>query len=449
MNHLCMGCGVCTAACPGKHIEIPFDRRLGVYNPVKTQASCNEACSLCEKVCPFVPENQSTNDLTCELFAGIEGVKQDGVLGYYLTTRAGYSVEHRKTSASGGLATWMLTALLESGQVSHVISVGPDEHAPTLFSFRVCKSVAEIRACSGSCYQPVELSKVLRYVLDNDGRYAIMVLPCMAKALRLAMRVNSRLGRRLICILGLTCGQVKSRHFVDYIAERFAERPNPVAVQFRTKRSDRPATDFAFRFVYRDQETKNLSSKSRPTDNREIGWSDGINHVWSSRWFALEACDYCDDVFAECADAVFMDAWLPEYEKDWQGTSLVVTRNVMMEKLLKQGMTNGAIKCEDVSPEKVLESQEGVILQKRILTGCNYEAARAGLRIPMPRYKAITAEHRKRAFVKRNVRACLQNGPSSKALKRVTWLTSAWGWRYAKLYSLIPWLRRKRSIKSD
>ena len=165
------------------------------------------------------------------------------------------------TSASGGLATWMLTALLKSGQVSHVISVGPDEHAPTLFSFRVCKSIEEIHACSGSCYQPVELSKVLRYVIDNDGRYAITVLPCMAKALRLAIRVNSRLSRRLVCIIGLTCGQVKSRHFVDYIAERFAERPDPTAIQFRIKRPGRPATDYAYRFVYRDGISNNFSAK--------------------------------------------------------------------------------------------------------------------------------------------------------------------------------------------
>lgn len=31
------------------------------------------------------------------------------------------------------------------------------------------------------------------------------------------------------------------------------------------------------------------------------------------------ACNYCDDVFAECADVTCMDAWLPEYSQDHRG----------------------------------------------------------------------------------------------------------------------------------
>ena len=44
-------------------------------------------------------------------------------------------------------------------------------------------------------------------------------------------------------------------------------------------------------------------------------------------YFKLNPCNYCDDVFAELADVVFMDAWLPKYSKDPLGHSLVINRN--------------------------------------------------------------------------------------------------------------------------
>lgn len=422
---------------------MPFDHRLGRYHPSTTLASCDQGCGICERVCPFVPENPATADAAGQLFAASPGIRHHEVLGYYLATRAGYALEYRLTSASGGLATWVLTALLESGQVDHVLGVGADEQSPTLFSPQVCTSAEEVRRCSGSCYQPVDFSTTLRYVLDHDGRYAIMALPCMAKALRLAMGVNPRLRRRISFILGLTCGQVKSRHFVDYLAKGLAGRAAPTAVQFRHKRADRPASDYAFRFLYREPMAERAGQGAAETEIRDVGWSAGIDRVWVERWFALEACDYCDDVFAECADAVFMDAWLPDYSGEWQGTSLVLTRAMTIETLLRQGLATGTVKGADLPPAKVLASQAGVIFQKRVLAGCHYEATGSALRMPRPRYGALTAEQRKVAFVKRGVRSSLQRGASPAALKRAAWCNSAWGWRLAKLYSLLPWRGRK------
>ena len=440
MNHLCIGCGVCATACPANRISMPFSKRLGAFQPDETLTTCDRACGICEKVCPFVPENSSTPDLTHELFGSTESINHDDVLGYYLSTYVGYSVDHRPTSASGGLATWLLETLINTGEIDHVICVGPAEQSPTLFSYRVCGSVEEIRACSSSCYQPVEISQALRHVLDHEGRYAITALPCMAKALRLAMRVNPRLKSRIHYILGLTCGQMKSRHFVDYISTHFVKRKNPTSVQFRIKRSDHPASDYAYRFLYQEPDDK--------THSYEVGWSDGIDHVFCDRWFTLEACDYCDDVFAECADAVFMDAWLPDYEKDWQGHTLVVTRNAKIAALLNQGMVDGTVKCEDISHERVIDSQRGVVFQKRILAGCHYEAASNRLQIPVLRHDTLTTEHRKKAFVLRNIRHCLRDGASTKALTKISWLTSSWGWRWAKLYSSIPWLSQRRTNRT-
>lgn len=79
---------------------------------------------------------------------------------------------------------------------------------------------------------------------------------------------------------------------------------------------------------------------------------------------------------------------------------------------------------------------------------CHYEAAKPSLRLPAPRSIHVTTAHRKIAFVRRNVRRSLQFGPSASALKKVEWLTSKWGWRLAKLYSMVPRLAIKRRAQS-
>ena len=448
LNHLCIGCGVCAAICPKNRIALQFDTRLGIYQPDETLASCEIACGLCEQVCPFVPENLSTAELTKELFSEVAGVENDSVLGYYLSTRVGYAPANRLQSASGGLATWTLKALFDSSQIDHVVCVGPDRDSATLFSFRVCKSIDEVEQCSGSCYQPVELSEVLKYILKNDGRYAVTLLPCMAKALRLAMRVNPLLRRRVIYILGITCGQLKSRHFIDHLGEIFFGRKDFVAMKFRAKNSNQPAINYSFVFTYKKEKNRTDSSIVDEYVEKSICFNDGINTVWCNRWFAPEPCDYCDDVFAECADAVFMDAWLPEFQQDWQGTSLLVSRNKTIDALFEQGLAGGTVRCEEIAVARVLESQEGVIYQKRVMAACHYEAAEASSRLPAPRStQQVTTAHRKIAFVRRNVRRSLQFGPAAFALKKVAWLTSKWGWRLAKLYSMVPGLAIKRRIQ--
>jgi len=46
-------------------------------------------------------------------------------------------------------------------------------------------------------------------------------------------------------------------------------------------------------------------------------------------------------VFAETADVVLGDAWLPEYVQDSDGTNVVVTRNQDIRQLIVKARTEG------------------------------------------------------------------------------------------------------------
>jgi len=358
VKDVCSGCGVCAAMCPSGVNAMQYDARAGMFLPGAASDTCAIACGLCDRVCPFWPDGAPTAELSRDLYGAVPGIQRDDVIGYHLATYAGYSPAHRLTSASGGLTTWLLEELLASGQVDGVVCVGPDAQSPTLFSYRLCRSVDEVSACYGSCYQPVHLGSALREVMETEGRYAVVAVPCVARAVRLAMRHSPKLASRVATVVGLVCGQMKSRHFVEYLATRSFGSQEPTRVRFRAKRQGHPASDFAFSFTW---------NAAGQDTSLELGWSEAIASVWGRRLFALQACDHCDDVFAECADIALMDAWLPQYERDWRGTNLVVVRSAQYAHLLMHEAQRGQVHLEEVRPADVLAAQRGVVHQKRVL----------------------------------------------------------------------------------
>jgi len=95
---------------------------------------------------------------------------------------------------------------------------------------------------------------------------------------------------------------------------------------------------------------------------RRIFWNEGNAEAWTNRWFTPEACNYCDDVFAECADVTCMDAWLPEYSRDSRGTNLVLVRSPAVREVLERGQ---GISLDPIPLDRVVQSQAGVVAVKR------------------------------------------------------------------------------------
>jgi coenzyme F420 hydrogenase subunit beta len=396
LGYLCSGCGVCTGSCPSHAAKMVFEPELGSFIPVKVGLACGNPCIVCEKACPFMADAPATPSMTQALYGQVPGVQVDEVLGYYTGAYVGYSEAHRLRSASGGLLTWVLERLLEQREVTGIVCVGPDAQSPTLFSYRICRTAAELRECSGSCYQPVPLADVLREIQHTEGCYAIVALPCAAKALRLAMNLNAKLRQRIKFILGLACGGNCSRHFVDYVSQRFMMAESPIFINFRFKRTD---TRAQHRFVFGFHDAAGNPSK------KEATFDDGIGRIYQSHHFTLEACHYCDDIFAECADAVFMDAWLPEYERDWRGDTIVLPRDLRFKDLMTKGIAASAISARPISPERVKLCQIGSIRGRRGHNSFHVaQAVRQGGFPPSFRSVAPTFNHWASAWLERRIR---------------------------------------------
>ena len=90
-----------------------------------------------------------------------------------------------------------------------------------------------------------------------------------------------------------------------------------------------------------------------------------MKEAWCNRYFTLNACNFCDDIFAELADASFMDAWLPQFSKDYRGTSIMIARNKRLKDLIESGGRNLNLEVNEIDVKSVVSSQRGSLKIKR------------------------------------------------------------------------------------
>lgn len=295
---LCIGCGACAGVCPGQHLSMRTNQ-YGELRPAAT-VPCTSSCGKCSAVCPMLGANPSKEDLARALFDGYRGAWSKEI-GFVHRTLVGHRNDGlRIQCASGGLASWMLEALFDAGLINQAVCVVPTGDPEQLFTYAVSSTGDEVRRSIGSAYYPVHLAQVIRHMRDNPGPYAVTGLPCFVKALRLAQKQHALLQGRIKFVLGIACGQMKSKHYTAYLATCAGLAGRPDHVNYRGKSPDMPADNYFFACHDRTHAGRNLFWKAEPC------------LAWTNRWFTPQACGYCDDVFSELADATFMDAWLPK-----------------------------------------------------------------------------------------------------------------------------------------
>lgn len=372
----CIGCGICVAVCPHNYLSIE-ENEYGELLPV-CEEKCDKPCKLCSAVCPFFPNEEDETTLANELFVRDENTSSDPVLGVFQATYVGHvcDSEAREASPSGGLTHAVLKWLLESGQVDAVLAPKPVEGRPW-FDMHVHSTPQSIESSRGSVYHVLSWDEVIRSVLqDGEKRYAVVGLPCVVKALRLAQKRIPKLRRRITHVLGLTCGTCKTRVFPDVLAHY--ARTKPKTMCYRSKKRARTATGFSFSFDHDDSRSARLP------------FQGVAGFLWVNGYAQPKACRFCDDAFAETADAAFMDAWLPEYIVDRKGTSLVICRTAEMTTLIQKMILAGRVTCETIPPQRVIESQAGMLRRKRgSLSGRLQEAREAGDVVPSKRQSLL------------------------------------------------------------
>lgn len=346
----CIGCGACAYFDPAFQI-IRNEDGCDQAQLLSSSGAYNESV---DNVCPFAC---TTNEdvLGRELFAQQDGIHHDSNLGYWLHAYVGYVAEGgwRSRGSSGGMVSWMAAKMLEDGLVDAVMHVkdGPDpEH---MYTYQISHTVEELEKGAKSKYYPIQMSDVLNFVREHEGRYLFIGIPCFVKAVRLLCREDSILAERIKYCLGLVCGHLKSDFFEKSEAwEAGVPLGDIKRVDFRYKTPDSPASDYAIEVLRADggepivKRTAELSTTN-----------------WGLGYFKYNACDYCDDVLAETADMTFGDAWLPEYVNDEEGCNVIVVRNQELQQLLERHRKE--LILHDSDSEQVYRSQAAGFRHRR------------------------------------------------------------------------------------
>ncbi|WP_162244053.1 Coenzyme F420 hydrogenase/dehydrogenase, beta subunit C-terminal domain [Pseudorhodoferax sp. Leaf265] len=352
----CVGCGAC-AAVADPPVAMKFDR-FARYTPERVSAARGTAS---EQVCPFLA-GPNEDVLAAQQFGELGG-GHDARLGWYQGLYAGHALErrHRDEGSSGGLTSWLLAELLHRGLVTGVIHVRPlEENGRPRFAYTVSTSIDMVAANAKTRYYPVEMSEVMAHVRATPGRYVFVGVPCYVKAVRRLMRDDAVLKERIVYALSLFCGHMKSGRFAESLAWQMGAKPDDwKTVDFRRKLSDRPASSYGFAVQPHDGAAESVTP---------MGKLEGYD--WGMGVFRLSACDYCDDVVGETADASFGDAWLPAYVNDSAGTSLVIVRHPELQQLFVEAGRDGRIALDASSVDDMVKSQDASFRHRR--TGLAY-----------------------------------------------------------------------------
>jgi len=346
---LCAGCGTCVAMCPLSAISLIKDNSKGIYVPQVAWERCSQ-CGICLEVCPG--HSVDFDQLNMSIFAK----KPANVsLGYYLNCYTGYATDYdvRYNSASGGLVTASLIFALEEGLINGALVTRMSKENPLEPQPFIAKTKDEIIFASKSKYCPVPANMALREILKEDGRYAVIGLPCHIHGVRKAEEVDSTLKARISLHLGIFC-----IHTPDFRATEFLLWQRGIA------------KDDVVKIDYRGEGWPGgVSIYLRDGHRIFIPHSDAWK-VWNLAFFPRR-CTLCCDGASELADISFGDAWAPEFSNDKNGTSAIISRTPKGEKLLQRMVTEEIIKLNSTTAAKLAQTQQ------------NFRSKKAGIKIYM------------------------------------------------------------------
>lgn len=360
-HDLCVGCGVCAGICPSSDLTM-LDAPNGDLIARWVDGPCATDCGLCVVSCPFGEGVLNPRAMNEEVFRvntipAAQPFHEDA--GYYDKAYAGFSEANRPTSASGGLLTWTLERLLATNAVDRVavVVLEPGDIQHFRFVFKGAGTVSEVRQAAGSVYQPVEISELIRQVLGEPGlRWAVTGVPCLCAGVRQAMQRMPKLRRAIRYVFGMVCGMYQNRFYTEALLAAAGVGNQTISkIEFRRKAESGDPSNYRF----------------RATDQRgpgpEIAYHGLPYYLGKNAYFRLNACNACMDVFAEGADACYMDAWLPEYKDEPRGTSLVLVRNPEIRRLLEAGRDDKSLVLDEIAIDKICASQRYHLRRKRHL----------------------------------------------------------------------------------
>ncbi|MFZ3134757.1 Coenzyme F420 hydrogenase/dehydrogenase, beta subunit C-terminal domain [Methanothrix sp.] len=341
---LCTGCGTCLAVCSSNAIDLILNENQGIYVPSIVSEKCIN-CGICLSICPGKGMDFSRSNLETS-----DNMHSSQLIGHYLKIYTGYSIddEIRYNSSSGGIATQILLSAFNKGIIDHALVTKMNEKKPLEPTSFIAKTATEIIEASKSKYCPVPLNTCLKKILKEEGKYAVVGLPCHLHGIRNLEERNIVLRERIILHIGLFCHHCVSFQFTKFLMDKLNINKEEIK-----------------EINYRGKGWPGMMTIKK-LDGHEI--IIPMSHYWSipaTYLFTPRRCLFCSDATAEFADISLGDAWLKDFKSDKLGTSIIITRKDFSDQLIENMKALNEIEIHQIGENKIIESQYPIIYFKK------------------------------------------------------------------------------------
>ncbi|MGB8217138.1 MAG: Coenzyme F420 hydrogenase/dehydrogenase, beta subunit C-terminal domain [Candidatus Methanoperedens sp.] len=344
-NGLCTCCGTCVGICPKNAIMMEKSNSGASYYPRLDVEKCNN-CGLCFRVCPG--HSVDFKALNLEIFGN---EPEDVLIGNYHGCYLGHATDSnlRYNAASGGVVTALLLFALEEGIIDGALVTKMSDENPLEPQPFIARTKEEIISAYKSKYCPVPANVALREIIKEEGRFAIVGLPCHIHGVRKAEAVNKKLKEKIVLHIGIFCSHTDTFWQTEFLLNKFGLKKENVA-----------------KIDYRGEGWPG-SMSILLKDGRKVSvpYSEAtsLHGLWLH---ALLRCAFCCDLTAELADVSCGDAWLPEIiANEKMGKSIVIPRTNIGEELCMEAAHNGYIKIEKTNSYKVKQCGDMMQTKKK------------------------------------------------------------------------------------
>lgn len=342
-DNLCTQCGICVGICPTDAIYLHNHDRKGLI-PLVNEELCTD-CGICMKACPGWEVNfEALNE---QLFAT---QPNDTFIGNYLEILSGYSndKEVRYRGASGGIVTAILLDMIETGRAQGAVVVKMSNTHPLEPEILIARNRKEIIAAQQSKYLPVPLGIVLKEILKNNEKYALVTLPCHTHGLRKYENIKSALKEKIVLNIGLLCGFNPTLSSTKFLLRRAGVNNFNDIYEIKYRDGDWPC---GFRAYMKDGSDHFLHGVER--------------FLHAHYLFERRRCAICCDQMNEFADISVGDEWRLDDRGDKAGWCYVIPRTAIGKQILDDLKKRKIITLEMCQKKDLMDGNRPTLIFKK------------------------------------------------------------------------------------